>query len=96
MAFVQIMSFEMDEVEAVRLLNKYAEEGRGETFARRAVIGRDRSQEGRLVQIVFFDSAQEAEANNELAVTQRSGAEFNELASEVKFVDVDVVADITI
>ena len=42
------------------------------------------------------DGAQDAEANNELAVTQRSGAEFNELASEVKFVDVDVVADITI
>ena len=60
----------MDETEAVSLLNKYAEEGRGETFARRAIIGRDRSVEGRLVQIVFFDSAHEAEANNELAVTQ--------------------------
>lgn len=96
MAFVQIMTFEMDEIEAVRLLNEYAEEGRGKTFARRAIIGRDRSEEGRLVQIIFFDSAQDAEANNELAVTQRNGAEFNELASEVKFVDVNVVADITI
>ena len=96
MAFVQVMTFDMDETEAGRLLNNYAEEGRGETFARRAIIGRDRSVEGRLVQIVFFDSAHEAEANNELAVTQRSGAEFNDLASEVKFVDVDVVADITI
>ena len=48
------------------------------------------------MQIIFFDSAQDAEANNELAVTQRNGAEFNELASEVKFVDVNVVADITI
>jgi len=96
MSFVQIMTFEMDETEAVRLLNKYAEEGRGETYARRAIIGRDRSQEGRLVQIVFFDSADEAEANNELALTQRSGAEFNDLASEVNFVDVDVVADVKI
>ena len=41
MAFVQVMEFEMEPAEAVRLLEQYAEEGKGITYARRAVLGLD-------------------------------------------------------
>ena len=96
MAFVQIMEFEMEPAEAVRLLEQYAEEGKGITYARRAVLGLDRNRPGTVIQIIFFDSAEEAELNNELEITQRGGEEFSARALAVKFTDVDVITDITI
>ncbi|MEK9839340.1 MAG: hypothetical protein VW396_09760 [Ilumatobacter sp.] len=96
MAFVQIMEFEMEPAEAVRLIEQYAEEGKGITYARRAVLGLDRNRPGTVIQIIFFDSAEEAELNNELEITQRGGEEFSARALEVKFTDVDVITDITI
>ena len=96
MAFVQVMEFEMEPAEAVRLLEQYAEKGKGITYARRAVLGLDRNRPGTVIQIIFFDSAEEAELNNELEITQRGGEEFSARALEVKFTDVDVITDITI
>ena len=96
MAFVQVMEFEMEPAEAVRLIEQYAEEGKGITYARRAVLGLDRNRPGTVIQIIFFDSAEEAEMNNELEITQRGGEEFSARALEVKFTDVDVITDITI
>jgi len=96
MAFVQVMEFEMEPAEAVRLLEQYAEEGKGITYARRAVLGLDRNRPGTVIQIIFFDSAEEAELNNQLEITQRGGEEFSTRALEVKFTDVDVITDITI
>jgi len=96
MAFVQVMEFEMEPAEAVRLLEQYAEEGKGITYARRALLGLDRNRPGTVIQIIFFDSAEEAEMNNELEITQRGGEEFSARALEVKFTDVDVITDITI
>ena len=95
MAFVQVMEFEMEPAEAVRLLEQYAEEGKGITYARRAVLGLDRNRPGTVIQIIFFDSAEEAEMNNELEITQRGGEEFSARALEFKFTDVDVITDIT-
>ena len=96
MAFVQVMEFEMEPAEAVRLIEQYAEEGKGITYARRAVLGLDRNRPGTVIQIIFFDSAEEAELNNQLEITQRGGEEFSARALEVKFTDVDVITDITI
>ena len=96
MAFVQIMEFEMEPAEAVRLIEQYAEEGKGITYARRAVLGLDRNRPGTVIQIIFFDSAEEAELNNELEITQRGGEEFAARALDVQFTDVDVITDITI
>jgi hypothetical protein len=96
MGFVQIMEFQMEPAEAVRLIEQYAEEGKGITYARRAVLGLDRNRPGTVIQIIFFDSAEEAELNNELEITQRGGEEFSARALQVKFTDVDVITDITI
>ena len=35
MTYAQIMEFDMDSAEAVELMNKYAEEGKGVSYARR-------------------------------------------------------------
>ena len=51
---------------------------------------------GTIIQIIFFDSAEEAELNNELEITQRGGEEFAARALDVQFTDVDVITDITI
>ena len=96
MAFVQIMEFEMESAEAVRLLEEYAEEGKGVSYARRAILGHDRNRPGTIIQIIFFDSAEEAELNNELEITQRGGEEFAARALEIQFTDVNVITDITI
>ena len=88
--------FEMGSAEAVRLLEEYAEEGKGVSYARRAILGHDRNRPGTIIQIIFFDSAEEAELNNELEITQRGGEEFAARALDVQFTDVDVITDITI
>ena len=50
----------------------------------------------RMVHLGCFDSAEEAELNNELEITQRGGEEFAARALDVQFTDVDVITDITI
>ena len=94
--FVQIMEFELDPQEAVRLLNEYAEAARGETYARRAMICADRNRPGFVHQLIFFDSIEEAELNNQLDVTQSAAADFGEAVGDVAFTDLDLIADITI
>ena len=70
MTYAQIMEFDMDSAEAVELMNKYAEEGKGVSYARRALVCADRNRPGKIIQIVFFNSVEEAELNNELDITQ--------------------------
>jgi hypothetical protein len=94
--FVQIMEFELDPQEAVRLLNEYAEAARGETYARRAMICADRNRPGVVHQLIFFDSVEEAELNNELEVTQSAAADFGAVVGEVAFTDLDLIVDVTI
>ena len=62
MAFVQIMEFEMESAEAVRLLEEYAEEGKGVSYARRAIIGHDRNRPGTIIQIIFSREPEAAKA----------------------------------
>lgn len=86
----------MDSTEAVELMNKYAEEGKGISYARRALVCADRSRPGKIIQIVFFDSVKEAELNNDLEITQNAAAEFSSKVGEVQFTDLDVLAEVTL
>ena len=96
MTYAQIMEFDMDSTEAVELMNKYAEEGKGISYARRALVCADRSRPGKIIQIVFFDSVNEAELNNDLEITQNAAAEFSSKVGEVQFTDLDVLAEVTL
>lgn len=94
--FVQLMKFELDPQEAIRLLDEYIETADGSSYARRAMVCADRNDPGVVYQIIFFDSAEEAEKNNELEATQRAAADFGERVGEVAFTDLDLLADVTL
>ncbi|MGK0477055.1 MAG: hypothetical protein ACJAQ9_000075 [Ilumatobacter sp.] len=90
------MEFDMDSAEAVELLNKYAEEGKGVSYARRAIVFADRNRPGKIIQIVFFNSVEEAELNNNLDITQNAAAEFSAKVGDVQFTDLDVLAEVSL
>jgi len=96
MSYMQIMEFEMDPADAVAFIEEYRESAAGQSFARRAIVCADRDQPGTVVQIMFFDSAADAEANNNLEITQAAAAEFSARVGEVRFQNLDLVADITV
>ena len=96
MTYAQIMEFDMDSAEAVELMNKYAEEGKGVSYARRALVCADRNRPGKIIQIVFFNSVEEAELNNDLDITQNAAAEFSAKVGDVQFTDLDVLAEVTL
>ena len=85
----------MDSAEAVELMNKYAEEGKGVSY-RRALVCADRNRPGKIIQIVFFNSVEEAELNNNLDITQNAAAEFSAKVGDVQFTDLDVLAEVTL
>ena len=86
----------MDSAQAVELMNKYAEEGKGVSYARRAIVCADRNRPGKIIQIVFFDSVEDAERNNNLDVTQSAAAEFSAGVGEGQFTDLDVLAEVNL
>lgn len=96
MSYIQIMEFEMDPADAVAFIEEYRDKAGGQSFARRAIVCEDRDRPGTVVQIMFFDSAADAEANNNLAVTQAAANEFSTRVGDVHFQNLDLVADISI
>jgi len=96
MSYMQIMEFEMDPADAVAFIEEYREAAAGQSFARRAIVCADRDRPGTVVQIMFFDSAADAEANNNLEITQAAAAEFSARVGHVRFQNLDLVADITV
>lgn len=96
MGYIQIMTFEMDPAEAAASLEEYREKAAGQSFARRAIVCADRDRPGTVVQIIFFDSAADAEANNNLAATQAAAEEFSTRVGDVDFQNLDLVTDISL
>ena len=82
--------------DAVAFIEEYRKSAGGQSFARRAIVCADRDRPGTVVQIMFFDSAADAEANNNLEITQAAAAEFSARVGEVRFQNLDLVADITV
>ena len=96
MSYIQVMEFQMDPADAVAFIEQYREKADGASYARRAIVCADRDRPGTVVQIMFFDSAADAEANNNLAVTQAAADEFSTRVGDVHFQNLDLVADIFI
>jgi hypothetical protein len=80
----------------VEFIETYRERAAGASFARRAIVCADRDRPGTVVQIMFFDSAADADANNGLEVTQAAAAEFSARVGDVRFQNLDLLADIEI
>jgi len=94
MEFIQIMEYEMDIATAIERSERYLTEAKGQTFARGITFCTDKNRPGVVVAMIRFDSYQDAQKNNELEVTKKSGSDWPENL-EIKFTDLNVVREIS-
>jgi quinol monooxygenase YgiN len=94
MAFIQIIEFTTDNIDAVRQIDqKWVAATGGKRTATRQIVTRDRNQPNRYLAIVFFDSYESAMQNSQLPETQEIAAQYQEVTDSVAFHDLDVVSD---
>ena|SRR5688572_22504994 len=95
MGFVQIIEFrtsKIDEMEKVG--DEWEAAAGGDSKARRRVLCQDRDNPGRYLNIVFFDSYEEAMENSNLPVTEEFSQKMMALADgPPSFSNLDVVDD---
>lgn len=91
MRFYQLMEFRSTAEEAVADIHRYKDLMGDQTMARRATICVDRDDPGLLVQIVEFDSYEEAMANSEHETTREESAAVEESSGGISFRNLDVV-----
>ncbi len=97
MAFIQIIDFRTSRIDEVQSLGREWEAAAAEsaTTARRRILVRDRQVADRYLNIVFFDSYEQAMQNSKLPVTQEFAQKVTALVDgEPTFVDLDVIEDV--
>jgi hypothetical protein len=96
MPFVQIIEFESSRIDEMQALD--AEWGKeaakvGAT-ARRAILTADRDRPNHFLQVVFFDSYEDAMRNSELPFTQEMAQKMGALADgEPTFHNLEILSD---
>jgi len=94
MAFIQIIDFTTDDIDAVLEVDKAWEAAtEGKRTARRQILTRDRSDSSHYQVLVFFDSYESAMENSNLPETQEFAGKYGEVTSSIAFRDLDVVSD---
>ena len=96
MRFYQIMEFRSTTDDAVAEIKRFKDLMDGETTARRATVCVDRDDPGLIVQIIEFDSYDEAMKNSEHETTQAESAKIEDSSGGVSFRNLDVVEVIDI
>lgn len=93
MKFVQLIEMRTNRIEEIQQLeDEWEKASEGRRTLRRAVVGRDRNDSGRLVVIAFFDDYESAMANSSLPETKEFGErQFALLDSPPTFTDLDVI-----
>ena len=93
MAFVQLIVFGTSEIDKVReMADRYREKTKGRSKVRRVTVCADRDAPGRYATIAEFDSAEDAEANNNLPETQAFAEEMGKLAEgPIAYHNLDVI-----
>lgn len=96
MGFVQIISFKTSQFDEVKKVGEEWEAAAaGESTARRRVLCQDRDNPGSYVNIVFFDSYDDAMKNSNNPVTQEYSQKMMALADgEPTFSNLDVLDDV--
>ncbi len=81
MTFVQLIEFRTADIESVRQIDEdWRRATEGTRTVRRQLLARDRSDPGRYVAIVFFDSYESAMENSRLPETQASAERYQKVA----------------
>jgi hypothetical protein len=95
MAFVQIMSYTTSQrAEMDAALQQWLEDTQDVRRARRRLLLKDRDEEHRYIEVVFFDSYEDAMHNSNLPATEELSRSFDELSDgPFDFQNFDVVAD---
>ena len=93
--FIQVIEFRSSKPEELAaLVGSYREAAGGKTTARRGLLTRSRDDETSYVNIVFFDSYEEAMSNSELPETSAFAEKMMALCDgPPRFHNLDVVVD---
>ena len=92
MKFIQIMEFEGAPEDAENALQSYIENADRRSYARKATIC-VAGDSGKLLQLIEFDSWEEAQKNNELEITNDDHEETQESFGEITFKNLDVFGE---
>ena len=95
MAFVQIIEFSTSKPDEMkRLANEWEASAADKRTARRRTLCQDRDNPGRYVNIVSFDSYEDAMRNSEMPVTQEFAQKMAELCDgPATFHNLDVIEE---
>ena len=87
------MEFNGSPEDADQALKQYIEKADGRSYARKATICVDRDNPEPLIQLIEFDSWEEAQKNNELEITNDDHEETQDSFGEITFRNLDVFAE---
>ena len=93
MKFLQIMEFQGSPEDAEKALQHYIDKADGRSYARKATICVDRDNSGTVIQLIEFDSWDEAQKNNELEITEEDNQETEETFGDITFRNLDVYGE---
>ena len=95
MAFVQIIEFRTDDIEAMRAAEQdWERDTAGKRTARRLMLTQDRDDPSRYLSIVFFDSYESAMQNSGMPETKAGSERMAQLASgPPTFYTLEVIED---
>ncbi len=92
MSFVQLISYRTSDPEQVdRLLDDWITDSAGVRTAKRTRVGRDRQDPNRYVEILEFDSYEDAVHNSRLRATTDVDERFRHVVEDLSFTDLDIV-----
>ena len=93
--FVQVIDFYTDNIEAGnQLVDEYRERTRDKRTAKGGLLTADRDNPGHYVNLVYFDSYDEAMKNSQLPETQELAGKLAALAKEPPtFMNLDVIRE---
>ena len=97
MGFVQIIEYKTSKFDVMQKIGDEWEAAAGtDSKARRRVLCQDRDHPGQYVNVVFFDSHEEAMENSKLAVTQEFSQKMMALADgPPAFRNLDIIEDVS-
>ena len=87
------MEFNGSPEDADQALKQYIEKADGRSYARKATMCVDRDNPETLIQLIEFDSWEEAQKNNELEITNDDHEETQDSFGEITFRNLDVFAE---